>query len=142
MSTEQGTITKLYENKAWVKVRRSSMCSACNCKSACSTLGGEDIMEAEAINSANAQVGDRVLLKIPGKALWKISFVLYMIPVIFLIAGVIVGMNLAKSYALEPELGGLILGILGCTLSYLIIKFVSRAIRNDKGYVPEIVKVI
>ena len=142
MSTEEGTIIKVYEDKAWVKVRRNSACSTCNCQSSCSSLGGENIMEAEAINTANGQVGDRVLLRIPDKALWKMSFVLYMIPVIFLMAGVVIGMSLAKSYSMKPELGGLILGVLGCVLSYIIIKIISRAIRDDKEYVPEIVSII
>ena len=142
MSAEEGTITKVTDNKAWVKVRRSSMCDACNSRSACNTLSGDDIMEAEAINTANARVGDRVLLKIPTKALWKISFVLYMVPVIFLMAGVILGMKLAKTYALEPELGALLLGSLGCIISFIIIKLVSKKTGNNKDYTPEIVKVI
>jgi sigma-E factor negative regulatory protein RseC len=142
MSTEEGTITKVFADMARVKVRRSSMCDICKCKSACSTLSDTEVMEAEALNTANARPGDRVLLNIPSKSLWKISFVIYMLPVIFLISGAIVGMRLARIYSLEPELGALILGVMGCIISVLMIKLFAKRVRKDKEYTPEIIKVI
>jgi sigma-E factor negative regulatory protein RseC len=142
MSKEEGTITKVLENKAWVRVRRSPMCNACNCKSTCGTLGGGETMEAEAINTAGARVGDRVLLQVPSTALFKISFILYMIPVIFLIAGVILGMKLAGTYSLEPELGAFIMGIAGCGLASLIIMLFAGKVRKNKDYIPEVIKII
>lgn len=142
MSTEEGTITKVTEDKAWIRVRRSSMCDVCKSRSACIIIGGGETMEAEALNTANAQVGDRVLLNIPSKSLWKISFILYMLPVIFLITGVIIGMNLAKKYGLEPELGALLLGVVGCAVSFLPIKLFAKHIRKNKEYIPEIVRIL
>lgn len=142
MSTEEGTITKVSENTAWVKVRRSSMCDACNCQRTCSILGGGETMEAEALNTADAQVGDRVLLKIPSTLLFKVSFIFYMIPVIFLISGVILGMKMARNYSLEPELGAMIMGILGCILAFLIIRLFAKKVQKNKAYVPEVIKII
>lgn len=142
MSTEEGTITKVAEDKAWVKVRRSAMCDVCNCKSACSIIGSGEIMEAETLNTANGKEGDRVLVKIPSKSLWKISFILYMIPVIFLISGIIIGMKLAKNYSLEPELGALLLGVIGCILSFFLIKLLAKHIRKNKEYTPEVIKIL
>jgi sigma-E factor negative regulatory protein RseC len=142
MSTEEGTITKVFADMARVKVRRSSMCDICKCKSACSTLSDTEVMEAEALNTANARPGDRVLLNIPSKSLWKISFVIYMLPVIFLISGAIVGMRLAKIYSLEPELGALLLGIAGCLLSFAIIRLFAKHVGKNKDYMPEIVKIL
>ena len=142
MSTEEGTITKVSENTAWVKVRRSSMCDACNCHRTCSILGGGETMEAEALNTASAQVGDRVILKLPSTLLVKVSFIFYMIPVIFLISGVILGMKMARNYSLEPELGAMIMGILGCTLAFLIIRLFAKKAQKNKAYVPEVIKII
>jgi sigma-E factor negative regulatory protein RseC len=142
MSTEEGTITKVTDNTAWVKVRRSSTCDACNCRRTCSTLGGGETMEAEAINTAGAQVGDRVLVKIPSTLLVKVSFIFYMIPVIFLISGVILGMKIAKNYSLEPELGAMIMGILGCVLAFVFIRLFAGKVRKNKAYVPEVIKII
>ena len=118
------------------------MCNACNCRNTCSTLGGGETMEAEAINTASGKEGDRVLLEIPTKSLWKISFIFYMLPVIFLISGVIVGMKLAGTYSLEPELGGLLLGVLGCAFSLLIIKVFANRVKKRRDYIPEIIKIL
>jgi sigma-E factor negative regulatory protein RseC len=142
MSTEEGTITKVAEDKAWVRVRRSAMCDVCNNKSACHIIGSSETMEAETLNTVNGKEGDRVLIKIPSKSLWKISFILYMIPVIFLIAGIIFGMKLAKNYSMEPELGALLLGVVGCILSFFPIKLFAKQVRKNKEYTPEIIKII
>jgi len=142
MSTEEGTITKVAEDKAWVRVRRSAMCDVCKSKSACHIIGSSETMEAEALNTANGQEGDRVRIKIPSKSLWKISFILYMIPVIFLIAGIILGMKLAQNYSMEPELGALLLGVAGCILSFFPIKLFAKQVRKNKEYTPEIVKIL
>jgi positive regulator of sigma E activity len=142
MSTEEGTIIKIFEDKAWVRVRRSGMCDACKCRSACGTLGGNETMEAEALNAVNAHPGDRVILKLPSKSLWKISFVFYMLPVFSLIAGVIAGMKLAAHYSLEPELGALILGTLGCVLSIFLIKLFARRVRKNREYSPVVIRVL
>jgi len=142
MSTEQGTITKVSGDKARVRIRRSSMCEHCGSKSVCSSLSGGESMEAEALNTPNGQVGDRVLIKIPTKSLVKISFVFYMFPVFFLIAGVITGMKLAESYSLEPELGAFLVGLLGCALSIVIIKLFANHVKKNKAYTPESIKII
>lgn len=142
MSTEEGTITKVSGNTAWVKVRRSSMCDACNHQRTCLVLGGGETMEAEALNTAGAQIGDRVLLQIPSTLLVKVSFIFYMIPVIFLISGVILGMKMARNYSLEPELGAIIMGIIGCFLAFLIIRLFAKKVRKNKAYVPEVIKII
>jgi sigma-E factor negative regulatory protein RseC len=142
MSTEEGTITKVSENTAWVKVKRSSMCDACNHQRTCTVLGGGETMEAEALNTAGAQVGDRVLLKLPSTLLVKVSFIFYMIPVIFLISGVILGMKMAKNYSFEPELGAMIMGVLGCILAFLIIRLFAKKAQKNKAYTPEVVKII
>jgi sigma-E factor negative regulatory protein RseC len=141
MSTEEGTITKVAEDKAWVRVRRSAMCDVCNCKSACSIIGSSESMEAEALNTASGKEGDRVLVKIPSKSLWKISFILYMIPVIFLISGTIIGVKIAKNYSMEPELGALLLGVIGCILSFFPIKLFAKQVRKNKEYIPEVIKI-
>ena len=142
MSIEEGTITKIAEDKAWVKVRRGTMCDVCKCQSACHIVGSSEIMEAETLNKVNGKEGDRVLVKIPSKSLWKISFILYMIPVIFLISGIMFGMKLAKNYSLDPDLGGLLLGVVGCILSLFPIKLFAKQVRKNKEYIPEIVKIL
>ena len=112
------------------------MCETCKSSGVCHSLSGDQNMEAEAFNTAGGQVGDRVVLKIPSKSLLKISFVFYMIPVIFLIAGVILGIKAGGS-----ELYGLLSGVLACAVSYLVIKVFAGRVKDKKDYMPEVIRV-
>lgn len=142
MNTEEGTITKVNGDKAWVCTRRSSMCEGCKSSGVCSSLGGGEEMEAEAINTIGGKVGDRVLLEISSKSLVKISFIFYMIPVIFLISGVIVGMKIGRAYFSKPELISLLFGILGCAMAFIIVKIIARRLNKNNEYMPEIIRII
>ena len=101
-------------------------------------------METEALNTIGGRVGDRILLKISSKSLWKISFILYMIPVIFLVSGAIVGQKIGEKYfpSLGPDLCSVLSSILACALSYLIVRIFAKRVRGNRNYMPEIVKII
>ncbi len=142
MSTEQGTVTRVADDKAWVKTRRTSMCQGCKSQGVCHSLGGTENMEAEALNTAGAKPGDRVLLEIAASPLWKISFIFYMIPVIFLMAGVITGLKIGKNYFREPELFAFLCGIAGFAVAYFIIKLIAKILEKNKDYIPKIIKII
>lgn len=140
MAIEEGTITKIKGEKAWVMVRRSTMCESC--RSACHSLGGGRDMECEAINSAEGEIGDRVLLKISTKSLWKILIMFYLFPVIALISGALIGMKLSKTLGIESQLSALIIGAIFCALSFLIIMIISDRLKKNREYMPEITKII
>lgn len=142
MSTEQGTVTRVAENKAWVRTRRTSMCQGCKSQGVCSSLGGTENMEAEALNTAGAKPGDRVLLEIASGPLWKISFIFYMIPVIFLMTGVIAGLKIGKNYFPEPELFAFACGIAGFAVAYFIIRLIAKVLEKNTDYTPKVIKII
>jgi sigma-E factor negative regulatory protein RseC len=118
------------------------MCQGCKSQGVCHSLGGTENMETEAINTAGAKEGDRVLLKIATGSLLKISFVFYMIPVIFLIAGSIAGLKIGETYFSEPPLISLLFGALACTAAFIIVRLVSKHLGKNKSYIPEVVKII
>jgi positive regulator of sigma E activity len=99
-------------------------------------------MESEALNTVNAKEGDRVLIKIPATSLFRISFILYMLPVIFLALGIVAGMKLAPGLSMDPQVGALVAGILGLGVSAVIIMFFSKQVRNNKDYMPEAIRII
>jgi positive regulator of sigma E activity len=51
-------------------------------------------------------------------------------------------MKMARNYSLEPELGAMIMGIIGCFLAFLIIRLFAKKVRKNKAYVPEVIKII
>ena len=144
MSTEEGTITKVAENKAWVLVRRSSACDGCKSGGVCNSLAGSGNMEAETINTAGGKVGDRVRITLSSKSIWKISFMFYMIPVIFLAVGAIVGMEIGKRNfpGFDPEMMSLTMALLACAVGFLVVWVYSRFAATKREYIPEIIRIL
>ncbi len=137
MNKEEGIITRTEGNTAWVKVRRSSMCECCKSKESCNTLTDENIMEAEVYNPLKGTVNDRVEFMISTSSLLKITGLLYMVPVIFLLIGAITG----YIFFSPPEFYALILGLFSFFLSYFIIRLISNKIVLKRKFTPEIIKV-
>lgn len=139
---EEGTITKTTDRNAWVRIGRSSMCDHCGSKGACNTLGGGRIMEAEARNTAGGKVGDRVLLKIDNSSFLKITFLVYMVPIVALIAGALIGLEIAPQYSLNPELSSILFGIIAFVLSFLFIHQFGKYVKRRQKFMPAIVKIL
>jgi sigma-E factor negative regulatory protein RseC len=142
MNTEEGTITRVEGNKAWVLVARSEMCDCCGSRSVCHTLGGGENMEAEALNTIKAREGDRVQISIKPGILWKISMLFYMIPVIALITGALIGVEIGPHLKTNPDVVSAFLGISFAALSYIIIRKIANRLKEKKDYMPEVVRVV
>ena len=119
MNKEEGIITKVEGNIAWVKVRRTSM-------------------EAQVYNPVNGKEGDRVEFMISTSSLLTITSLLYIFPLIFLMAGSISGYMFFK----PPEFYALILGLSGFFISYLIIRFISERMAGHRKFTPEIIRIL
>jgi sigma-E factor negative regulatory protein RseC len=139
---EEGTITKVLGSKALVLVERSSMCDGCHSKSVCKNLGGGKNMEAEANNGAGGKVGDRVLLKIDTSLFLRLTFIVYMIPVLALIAGAIIGVKFGPQYSFNPEFASLVLSVSAFIIAFLVIYVIGKRTKVKQRYMPEIVKII
>lgn len=142
MNTEEGTVTRVEDKIAWVMVARSEMCDCCGSRGICHTLGGGKNMEAEALNTVEARVGDRVQIAIKPGVLWKISMLFYMIPVIALVIGALIGMEIGTSLKTDPEVVSAFLGISFAALSYIVIRKIANRIKGKKDYMPEVVRVV
>ncbi len=138
MNKEEGTITRTEGDTAWVKVRRTSMCDVCNSKSVCNTLNDSNTMEAQVYNPLNGKEGDRVEFMISTSSLLKITSLLYIFPLIFLLTGSISGYIFFK----PPEFYALILGLSGFLISYLIIRIISARMAGSRKFTPEIIRIL
>jgi sigma-E factor negative regulatory protein RseC len=125
-----------------VVVKRSTMCEGCNAKGACHTLGGGKDMEAQALNSIGASQGDRVLLKIGEGSLLKMSFLVYMLPAMAMIAGAFIGYNNAGTFGFTPELFSIIVSVSLLAVSVLIVILAGKMMKGKRKYMPEVIKIL
>jgi positive regulator of sigma E activity len=142
MNIEEGTVTKVTGDKAWVLVKQSTMCEGCHSKSTCHTLGGDRKMEAESYNTAGAATGDRVLLKINTKSLLRAAFLFYFFPAMALLGGGIAGMKLGPQYQIDPELAGFLSAIVAFVFSFTVILLIGKILKSNRERMPEVVKIL
>ena len=140
--TEKGVVTRIEHRRAWVKTSRTSACEGCKSRGACHVAENGSEMEVEVINEAGAAIGDRIVLSIESSSLLKISFMLYIFPVLMMLAGAVVGQQISGFLRWNPSGTSALLGLLSFLLAFCIIRIKgNRMARRDK-YRPRIIKIL
>ena len=83
-----GQIVQIKDGTAKVKMQRHSSCAGCN---ACKMGSSEKPIELEAINPIGAREGEWVEVEMESQYVLTAAFMMYMIHLLFLIAGVLIG---------------------------------------------------
>lgn len=144
MATEEGVVFKMGApgaGTAWVKTTRSSACEGCSTRHACHAEGGGKEMEVEAINAADARVGDRIVLNINTASLLKATFLLYVFPILAMIAGAVLGQAVAVMRGMDPSGLSALFGFLFFGLAFIFIRITGRRLSKNASYQPEITKI-
>ncbi len=142
MATEQGVVLRTDSEAAWVKTIRSSACEGCTAKGSCHSMGGGQEMEVKALNPAGAREGDRIVLSFETSSLLKATFLIYVFPIIFLIAGAALGQMLAPFMAFNPSALAVLLGFAFFFIALFIIKARANKMAKQNAYQPKITKII
>jgi sigma-E factor negative regulatory protein RseC len=99
-------------------------------------------MEVKAVNEAGAKVGDRIVLSFETSSLLKATFLLYIFPILLLIAGAAVGQGIGPRLHLSPSAAAAIIGFAFFFMGVWIMKARGTQIAKKKEYQPKIVKII
>lgn len=146
MATEEGVVIKLGNGAmpmAWVKTTRSSACKSCAARESCSADGGGEEMQVEAINSAGAKVGDRIVISIKTASLLKATFLIYMFPILAMLAGAFVGQQLALDNGSQDPSGfSALFAFIFLGMAVIIVKLMGKAMALKKEYMPTIIRII
>lgn len=138
---ETGLVIKIEGNKAFVAVEKSSACEGCPAGSICKPSDEGSIIEA--INEAQANIGDRVTVSFKAFSYLKGSIIVYGIPAISLIAGAIIGKEVLKEAVnLDPDLLSAIGGLGALGISFLAVKFFSKKLEKKKEYIPVVERIL
>ncbi len=99
-------------------------------------------MEVDAINGAGARKGDRILLHFETASLLKACFLLYVLPVGFMLMGAILGHWLAVKTGMNTSLSSAVSGFLLLALSFVVIRSKANALGKNDAYKPKIIKIL
>lgn len=141
MATEQGRVTAIKGDNAVLRTRRSSACEGCGEKDRCSAVEGGREMEFEASNPVNARVGDMVDVEMKTGLLLRLSFFLYVFPILVMVAGALIGNHLAFRFNADPSFFAAVFGFSALIAAVGVVKLKDRQAAKTGQYRPVIVRI-
>ena len=142
MSIEKGRVEKAEGGWTWVLTQRKGTCDTCGHKGACHMVEGSDRMVVKAKNNARAQVGDEVEIFLSTRTHLKTVFIVYMVPVLGLLAGAILAGNLSVFLGLNEKWGMVLFPILGLVLAFFLVRLIETRKKASQELTPVVTRVV
>ena len=146
MIEERARVIRSEGDYAWVETQRRSSCGSCAAKRGCGTGALSQVFagrtqQMQVRNPIDAKAGDEVVLGIEEGALIKGSLAVYLIPLLTMMAGGLLGQAVAPQWLLEPEAMSMLLGILGLVVGLWWLRGFNRRASQNPLYMAEILRV-
>ena len=141
MSAERGIVERVEPGWVWVKTKRSSACESCGSRHHCLTQGG-DQMVVKAQNTVQAQKGDEVELYLSTGTRLKGTAIVYLLPVLGILAGAFSAGPLSETLGLNPSLGMVIFTITGLISAVFLMRYLSNRMDSKQALTPLVKRVI
>ncbi len=148
MIEEQAIVVAVDGSYVWVETQRQSSCGHCSVKDGCGTqvlsrVLGNKRTRVRCLNSLDAGMGDKVVIGIEESSLLTGSFLLYMLPLIFMIFSGALAVTISRFiwpdfielFSIAASFSGLFLGL------YFSHHYVQSA-SNQRNYEPVLIKII
>ena len=121
---ETGIVIELVDSRAKVAMPPTSACKNCNLCLMHENTG----MVTEAWNDLGAKVGDQVCISVPDRGRIAGAFVLFFVPVLALLVGLVFGMWAAGQLGMRQHttLGAGIAALIFLTPSFFLIRWYDR----------------
>jgi sigma-E factor negative regulatory protein RseC len=138
---EYGEVVEVHGDTAKVKLGAKQACAHCGICAKASNSSNEMVVDAYA--SEPVKKGDKVVLVMGDGMIIKSAFIVYMVPLIALIAGYYLGKQLmeALNVALKGELFPALFGFFLLALSFLAIRWYDRRKKEDSRFRVSIRKI-
>ena len=120
---------------AWVETEQRSSCGSCSAKGcgtgALSKILGRRSQRLKVRNPIDAKRGDEVVLGIREQDLLKGSLAVYIVPLLAMLAGALLGEGLAPQWESEGEALSLLCGLLGLAAGFLWLHHYNRGLSRS-----------
>lgn len=128
---EVGEVTAKKKSLVYVKIVKNDMCNTCK---ACA-FGRKNTLVVPALSETECGVGDRVSLRMPTEQVKGSYVYLYLLPLLFLFAGLMIGMPFGEKTMFIASLVGL-------AVSVPVVYGIERLFRRQKKYLPVVLNKI
>lgn len=140
MIEQTAVVIRLEGQFATLQVQRQSSCGQCNAKQGCGTGLLEDSigrrsMQITALNQCDARPGEEVIVAIPETGFIKSAFFTYLLPLLLMLGGALLGQQLAAG-----DLGSILGGAIGFVVALLILRIYSRKLERERRLQPVVIR--
>lgn len=132
-----GTVVDIQKGLAVVEYSRSDACNTCKLKAFCFQKGG-DVTKLTMKNILNVKKGDKVQFEISPQMRMLSSFLVFILPVIFMIGSYFV----CKSAINLTEKVSIIISLISIVVAFIIVKIIDGQIKKKAMIQPKMVAVI
>ena len=140
MITEEGVVTRATSELAWVKTVKPKACESCGASDSCEVLQSKETQNFEVENTLNAHEGDRVVVGLETGSLFFLTFMLYIFPILFLIAGAFIGNAAAPFLETDGMLTSMAAAGFFFALSLFLLKRMNDTVAGRWKHKPVLVK--
>lgn len=133
---ENGIVISAEDGHAKIKLIETGACKECSAKIFCKPSEKKDSKILEVNDSIGVRIGEEVRIELSGGDVLKASALLYGVPLILIVLGVMLGAVIFRGTSL-PELFSFLFGI-GLTGLYVSGLFLLKKIKHTKPKLPQI----
>ena len=144
MIEEQGRVVALEDDRLWVETLRRSACDSCSANKGCghavmdrNQAGARARIKVIAHHAVQASVGDQVVVGIPEGALLRGAMMVYLVPLLCLFAGALLG-SLVQLQSFDLSLFG---GLAGLLVGFLANRWYSVTNARNPALQPQLLRV-
>ena len=143
MAKELGTVASITDD-GWAQVvtDRKDACAGCGASHCCTSFGSNSEMVVKALNRAGARVGDLVSITLSSGAVVKGAAILYLIPVLGLMIGVLLAKQAAAGLPFGETATVMVLGLAGLVLGFVLTATLSRWMAARNTFTPVIMRIV
>ena len=146
MLEETAQVVRIKGDEVWVETQRRSSCDSCSAEKGCGTATLSKVLGnrrnvVRVLSAIPLGVGDQVVIGIREQALVRGSLAVYVIPILLLLLGGLIGELGAKQLIWQnAEFASVTLGISGLIAGLVWLKRFTRRIQNDPNFQPVVLR--
>ena len=147
MLTETGRVVAVEADGVWVETIRQSTCGACAARRGCGhgllnryaegRRGYIRVLPGPTLAPADCRVDDQVMISLPEAVILRGSFIVYLLPLLALLAGAATGASVFASDA-----GALIGAAAGLAAGMGLVRLHAWRHRDDRDMQPTMVEIV
>ena len=125
--TITGTVDSVAQDKIIVKVERQSACQGCEASHVCHSFAQPTMNFSFDKPVFDVREGDKVMIAMDNPAFLKACAITYLIPLVFVISGIVVAKILSMSEGIQA-----IAGLFAFLLSLPLVRKLGKAIQGPR----------